>query len=502
MIKKKVIELEIPINRVEGDLDIKVKIEDNKIIDAKSVGTLYRGFENILIGKDVLDALVITPRVCGICSVSHLLAATKAIENAFDIIPPAQAVRLRNLSTMAETTQSDIRQNFLMFLPDFANEYYQNENFYEEAIKLYEPFKGEMGRETLNATKEILKIVAMIGGQWPHTSHMVPGGISTIPTDSNLLSIKNYIKNFKRWYEKKVLHSTIENFNTLKNFNELETFCEKNPTSQIAIFTKIAKQTNLFNIGSTDYGHISYGSVEDPINPNNFLLPSGFLEHNTYKEFDQKNIKEDAKYSWYIENKPLHPFVGETKTNYQKEFAYSWAKAPRYENKVTQTGPLSDALIAKDKLITDIVSKFNDSVYPRQLARLLRPIKYINLMEKMIDEVLQNVGTPMYINPGKLQNGKGYGLTQAARGALGHWIDIKDGIIQRYQIISPTSWNGSPKDSNENNGPWEKALYGLEIKNTDHPMPMGHVIRSFDPCLVCTVHSIDKNTTSKLKIGI
>ena len=501
MMEKKIVELEIPINRVEGDLDIKVKIEDNKIVDAKSIGTLYRGFENILVGKSVLDSLVLTPRVCGICSVSHLLAATKAIEDAFDITPPAQAVRLRNLSTLAETTQSDIRQNFLMFFPDFAHKYYKDKSFYEKAVKLYEPFKGEMGKETLKATKDILKVVAIIGGQWPHTSHMVPGGISTIPSPIDLLSIDGYIKNFKKWYEDKVLHCSMDHFREIENFEELEKFCEENPESQISIFTDMAKETNLFNIGSTGYAHIGYGSVEDPLNPKSSLLPSGFLSQKS-EELNQLKIKEDAKYAWYVEDRPLHPHEGQTKTDHDKKDAYSWAKAPRYDDIPTQTGPLSDALISKDKLISDIVSKFGDSVYPRQLARLLRPLKYVAYMEQMIKEVLENIDEETFIQPAELKDGIGCGLTQAARGALGHWIDIKDGKIARYQIISPTSWNGSPKDSNLNNGPWEKAIHGLEIKDTDHPMEMGHVIRSFDPCLVCTVHSIDKDTTTKMKIGV
>ncbi|MEN4053874.1 nickel-dependent hydrogenase large subunit, partial [Sulfurimonas sp. NWX79] len=130
---KRVIELNIPVNRVEGDLDIKVKIENGVIVDAKSIGTLYRGFENILIGKDPLDALVYTPRVCGICSVSHLLASAKTLENLYEVTPPPQAVRLRNLSILSETLQSDLRQHYLMFMVDFAHKFYEEKSFYTQA---------------------------------------------------------------------------------------------------------------------------------------------------------------------------------------------------------------------------------------------------------------------------------------------------------------------------------------------------------------------------------
>jgi len=148
------VELQIPINRVEGDLDIKVTIEDGIITDAKSIGTLYRGFENILKGRDPLDSLVITPRVCGICSISHLTAAVKALEDAYDITPPPQAIRLRNISIISENLQSDLRQVFLMFMSDFTNEYYKDKSFFEKTTKLYAPFKGETSKEVLDITKE------------------------------------------------------------------------------------------------------------------------------------------------------------------------------------------------------------------------------------------------------------------------------------------------------------------------------------------------------------
>ena len=163
------VELRIPVNRVEGDLDIDLVIEDNVIVDAKSIGVLYRGFENILKKRDPLDALVITPRVCGICSVSHLLASVKALEDAYEIDPPMQAKRLRNISIISESLQSDLRQVFLMFMSDFANEIYEDKSFYEEAKRFYAPFRGEMARKTLDITKDIVKIIAYIGGQWPHT---------------------------------------------------------------------------------------------------------------------------------------------------------------------------------------------------------------------------------------------------------------------------------------------------------------------------------------------
>jgi len=186
------VELEIPVNRVEGDLDIKVIIEDGKIINAKSIGTLYRGFENILIGRDPLDALVFTPRVCGICSVSHLLAAAKALDEAYNVTPPPQAVRIRNLSVLAETLQSDLRQHYLMFMCDFANEFYKNKDFFEDAKRMYAPFKGEFAKATLDITKEILKIIAILGGGNGLIHHILCQEVwFLIYVKENCLTLKN-----------------------------------------------------------------------------------------------------------------------------------------------------------------------------------------------------------------------------------------------------------------------------------------------------------------------
>ena len=494
---KKVVELQVPINRVEGDLDIKVKIEDGVIVDAKSVGTLYRGFENILQGRDPLDALVITPRVCGICSISHLNAAVKALEDAYGITPPAQAIRLRNLSVICENMQSDMKQVFLMFMADFASDYYKESSFYEVAKKHYEPFRGELAKSVLGATKDVLKIIAYIGGQWPHTSHMVPGGLSVLSDDLEVLRIRYLIVKFKEWFEKEVLHSSVKEVVSLQNYEQLQSFVENNVDSHISIFTKIAQETGLFELGTTGYGFINFGSVDNA--DGSCDVPQGYFKNNL-EPLDLDAISEDVTYAWYDESQS-DMFSSKTKPNATKEGAYSFTKAPRYKEQVVQTGPLGEELALGTPLFVDLYEKFGDSVYVRELARMMRPLRYIRLMEREIEDVIADRKAPIYVEPKMDKNAQGIGLTHAARGVLGHWIKIKDGKIANYQIISPTTWNGSPKDKDGNFGAWEKALIGVKIKDIDNPMEMGHVIRSFDPCLVCTVHFIgDKTDTITLRV--
>jgi hydrogenase large subunit len=493
----KVVELQIPINRVEGDLDIKVKIQDGIIVDAKSIGTLYRGFENILQGRDPLDALVMTPRVCGICSISHLNAAVKALEDAYGITPPVQAIRLRNLSIICENLQSDLKQVFLMFMADFASDYYKDKSFHSLAKKYYEPFHGELSKDILNATKDVLKIIAYIGGQWPHTSHMVPGGLCVLSDDLEILRIRFLIVKFKEWYENRILDTTIKEFQKIQSLEELENFVQKHPSSHVSLFTQIAKETELFEIGKTGYGFINYGSIDN--GDGSCEIPQGYYQDFQFQPLDISQITEDVTYSWFASG-DTDMFLAKTKPDMKNEQAYSFTKAPRYNNEVMQTGPLGEELAIENQLFVSLYKKYGDCVYVRELARLLRPLRYIKVMEREIENIIKNLKDPIYEEPVSRQNAQGVGLVHAARGALGHWINIKDGKIANYQIISPTTWNGSPRDRFGNLGAWEKALIGLKIKDIDNPMEMGHVIRSFDPCLVCTVHFIgDKEQTITLR---
>lgn len=492
----KIVELEVPINRVEGDLDIKVTIEDGIITDAKSIGTLYRGFENILVGREPMDSLVITPRVCGICSISHLTAAVKAIEDANDIVAPMQAVRLRNISIISENLQSDMRQVFLMFMSDFSHKYYEKYDFYTLTKELYAPITGKMAKSVLDNTKELIKIIAYIGGQWPHTSHMVPGGITMVEDDLEILKIRYLVLKFKKWYEQEILGVSIKDFKEISTYEELEQYTKQHPKTHVSIFTNISKNLGLDTLGTTGYGFINYGSID--LEDQNTSVPKSYYD-NKLHSLDLSKITEDVTYSWY-DAKVSNPFDGTTKPNRKKDKAYSFSKAPRYDNKVCQTGPLGEELACGNKLIIDIYNKFGDSVYARELSRMLRGIRYITHLENEVEDVIKHIEEPMYEQPTFKQNCSGIGVTHAARGALGHWLKIEDGKIKNYQIISPTTWNGSPKDIDGNYGAWEKALIGVRVDDIDNPMQMGHVIRSFDPCLVCTVHFIgDKDKKISLR---
>jgi Ni,Fe-hydrogenase I large subunit len=216
------ITLDLPLNRVEGDLEVRIELEDDIVANAWSSGTMYRGFENMLVGRGALDGLVITPRICGICSTAHLTAAALALEAAVGVTPPPDAVRIRDLSLMAEEAQSDLRHAFLMFAADFTNPIYSNSPLFAEAVRRYEPLKGETALEVIRQTKRIVEIVAILGGQWPHSSYMVPGGTTSIPSAADLLQCRHLLSHHRQWYERRILGCPLERWLAVASFSDLQ----------------------------------------------------------------------------------------------------------------------------------------------------------------------------------------------------------------------------------------------------------------------------------------
>ncbi|MCK5100040.1 MAG: nickel-dependent hydrogenase large subunit [Desulfobacteraceae bacterium] len=500
------IKIEIPLNRVEGDLEIKVQIDNNVVTDAFSAGVMYRGFENMLKGRGALDGLVVTPRVCGICGTAHLTAASKALDQISGVVIPFNATLVRNLALGAEHIQSDLRHGFLMYIPDLLNHAYKDCSLYDDAQKRYAPLKGETVTDVIHYTKMMIEIIAVLGGQWPHSSYMVPGGVTTNLALNDVMQIRYLFDRVVSWYEKRILGCTMERWLEIKNQTDLDIWLNENDTqynSDIGFFIRFSREIGLDRMGQSHDNFICFGQLdihEDSMvrgynrvkgynNNGKLLIPAGFARKIQSKSFDHENITEEIGYSWYKgDEKGRHPFEGETiprvaDSNNRK---YSWIKAPRYQGLPAETGPFAEMVISGNPLFCDFVEKGGATAFSRELARLVRPVMLMPAMKQWIDEI--NVKNNFYSKVLKIPNGSGFGSTEASRGALGHWVTIKDEKIEHYQIITPTAWNGSPRDLQGIRGPWEEALVGTQVKDPDNPVELGHVIRSFDPCLVCSVH--------------
>ncbi|MBF0438131.1 MAG: nickel-dependent hydrogenase large subunit [Magnetococcales bacterium] len=497
------LECAIPLNRVEGDLELKVAVENGRVVDSWSSGTMFRGFERIMVGRGALDGLVITPRICGICSMTHLTAAVNALDCIAGIVPPANAIRLRNVALMVETIQSDIRQSLLMYLVDFANPIFADHAWYEQAVARYQAMQGSRCIGAIKETKRLLEIVALIGGQWPHTSFMVPGGVVYAPPINDLQKSLQLLKGFKRWYEQTVLGCSLARWQAITSVAELDEWLNEQEThrsSDVGFLLSAGRAIGLDRLGIGHAHFLSYGAFNIPegslvVGSTGQLVASGFAVGQEVGSFDQRHIAEQVAYSWYADQTPggLHPMEGVTTpvASGAEGNKYSWVKAPRYAGQAAETGPLAERVVARDPLFLDLLQcDQGASSLTRQLARLIRATHLFAAAEQWLNEMIAHQAMPYYLPVPPLLNGEGVGLTQAARGALGHWVKIREGRITHYQIITPTAWNGSPRDEQGVRGAWEQALIGTPLADPDDPVLAGMVVRSFDPCLVCSVHVI------------
>ncbi len=491
----------ISFNKVQGDLELSVEITDNCVTNAWSKGTMYRGFENMLVGRGSRDGLVLTPRVCGMCGIAHLFAAVKSLEMICDVTPPNNAILVRNITLLAEHIQSDIRHAVLIFLKDFTNSAYSETPLYDEAVLRYESFHGSSIIETIRMTKKILEVVAILGGQWPNSSFMVPGGIAGTPSYNDLVSCKYIINLFRRWYEEQILGCSIQRWLEIQSEADLQRWMNENEShinSDLGFFIRFSHLVDLHKLGSGFGNFISFGEQQLPdgkFNINSFSshFTRGVLTGSISQTLEQKNISEHVTYSHFKDYAGgKHPFDGQTDphvTRYEG-VKYSFAKAPRYNDLPYETGPLAQMLVGKNRLFQDLINTYGSSAYVRQLSRIARPAILLPIMQSWLEEIDHKA--PYYTTTREIADGQGFGLVEASRGALGHWVKIANNQIAHYQIITPTTWNGSPRDQHNTRGPWEEAVVGTPVKNPDNPIEIEHIIRSFDPCQVCSVHMAQK----------
>jgi hydrogenase large subunit len=502
--EKRTITMDMNLNRVEGDLEIKLQVEDNTVTDAWCIGRMYRGYEQILLGRDPNDALVITPRICGICSTSHLYAATSALEVVYGSPIAPNGTRIRNLCLMAESVMNDARHAFLMFAPDLCNQAYGGHSLHGRILEAFAPpFRGEIARQTVRQSKKILGIIIAFGGQWPHSSYMMVGGVTVSPSQSTLEHYLGIIDEYTRWYEGAILGCSCERWLGLETKEDLERWVEENPAHRdgaAGLFIRFGRSIGLHRTGRGAPNLLSSGCYYDPerwrppFDERHCLLPGGFYdgETNTIEPFSHAQIAEHVRHSWFIDpGGGRHPWDGETRPEYRPDgHQYTYGKAPRYQDRVVQLGPLSDLVIAGDPLLTSFFKSEGPNTWLRQFTRFHRPVLVLRAMRRTVTELIERLGEPTHIKSEASAHSDGYGLINAARGSLGHWVRVRNGKIANYQVITPTTWNGSPRDSSGRRGHWEESFIGLEIKDLDNPVELHHVVRSHDACLVCTVHFV------------
>jgi len=263
-----------------------------------------------------------------------------------------------------------------------------------------------------------------------------------------------------------------------------------------------------FSIGSGSGNFLSYGVFDLDGKSGDYttrerLIPQGVAQGlSALKKLDTDSITESIKHSWYEGEDAIHPSKEDTKPNVRKKEGYSWIRSPRYEGKVHEVGPLARWVVSylcghkkvKEALescmrVLNIEIKDLNSVLGRHAARALETKLVADSMADWILEL--KPGEPVCAVYEMPEESEGMGIIDAPRGALGHWIKIKDKKIEKYQLVVPTTWNGSPKDEKNQPGPMEQALIGTEVKNPENPYELVRIARSFDPCLACSVHTVN-----------
>ncbi len=458
-----------PITRIEGHLKAEVKVQGGKVVDAKIYGGMFRGFENILKGRDPRDATQITQRICGVCPTAHATASSLALDDAFGITLTPNGRLTRNLILGANYLQSHILHFYHLAALDYVNgpdvapfipRYKKNDIRVDKEVN---DVSVNDYLEALEIRRICHEMVSLLGGKMPHVQGIVVGGTTEIPSKEKLFAYSERFKTVRKFIEKKYLSLVY----LLAEFYE-----------------------NLFICGSGYKNCISFGVF--PLNSKGHtLLKSGAYTNGRDSKFTPSKIKEHVKHSFFADSTTgLNPKKGKTIPAPEKKTGYSFIKAPRYKDKPHETGPLARMWVTNPELSktgqkTLGIKKMRDigdaafSILGRHIARAEETLLVAKAIEEWINQAEPGVETFV---PGKVpESSEGLGLTEAPRGSLLHYVDIKNSVISNYQITSATIWNTSPRDDMGQRGPMEEALLGVPVPDPENPVNVGRLIRSFDP---------------------
>ncbi len=549
-----------PITRIEGHLRIDVDVDGGRVKKAWSSGQMWRGVELILLGRDPRDAWTITQRICGVCTTVHAITSVRAVENALQLEVPLNAQYIRNLIMLAHTVHDHIVHFYHLSALDWVDVTSALKADPDKTASLAESLSSWKlnGKHEMRATKERLagfvsggqlgiftngywghpamklppevnllavahylqaldiqrkanKIVSVLGSKTPHIQNLAVGGVANpIATDSQSVLTVERLLALKAWID------------------ELADFVKNVYLIDVAAVGAFYADWTKVGEGVTNY--LSVPDVPLDSKGTQFAVPGGFItakDLSTYKpiakfgdEFFVKGVEESIKHSWYnySEQKPLHPFEGETKPNYtdfKENEKYSWLKSPTFYGKVAQVGPLANVLcglaagheptkkyataaldtvsaLAKTKVGLDAMH----STIGRHAARAVRCAVSVDELSNQWNLLLANIakGDVTTFNKPVFPKGEisGVGFHEAPRGALSHWVVIEDGKIKNYQCVVPSTWNACPRNEKDEPGPYEASLLNTPVAKPDEPLEVLRTVHSFDPCIACAIHLTDE----------
>lgn len=476
-----------PFNRVEGDLEITLDVEAGRVRRAYVNSPLFRGLERALLGRPALDALFYAPRVCGICSVSQSVAAAAALAEVAAIRPPRNGELARNLLLANENLADHLTHFYLFFMPDFARDAYAAHSWSGEIRERFQAIHGTATADAVPARARFLHLMGHLGGKWPHTMSLQPGGTARAVEAGEKARLLKVIREFRRWLERHFFGDALEAFAGLESQSQLERWAARAAPSRADFgrFLGLAESLDLASLGRGPDRFLSYGTHWEAGRP---LFPPGVWSEGTVHPLRLDRVTEDGARAWLAGGqRPLPPHEGVTEPDiHAGPDAYTWCKAPRLDGMTLETGALARQLVSGHPLMADLVCQSGSNVRNRVVARALELARVLPRMEAWVKAI--DPAAPFRTPLPAALNGQGVGRVEAARGSLGHWVSVENGQIRRYQIVAPTTWNFSPRDRDGVPGPLEQALVGVPADGGDGGVAVQHVVRSFDPCMSCTVH--------------
>jgi hydrogenase large subunit len=500
-----------PVTRIEGHLKIEAVVEGGEVKEAKSSGTLFRGIELILRGRDPRDAQQLTQRICGVCPTGHATAAALNLDSAFGIADkiPDNGRIMRNLILGANYLQSHVLHFYHLAALDYvdvtAAAGYEGTDPALTSVKRFID-RGELGPfvpryegdyrlppevnrqavahyvRALDIRRKAHELSAVFSGKMPHNVGIVPGGVTETPTVDKIASF-------------------------LWRLNEIRHFIDNVYLPDVLAVAGC--YGDHFEIGRGCGEYLAYGVFdmdggEADLTKRDRFLPGGTISAADLRPnaLDAAKIHEEVRHSWYADSSSgRNPSQGETSPQLGKDGAYSWLKSPRYDGQVHEVGPLARMLVAYARghegakaLIDGALAQLGAPVTALLSAlgrHAARALEAKLVADAMADWVLQlKPGEPVCAEYELPDEAEGMGLTEAARGALGHWVSVKDKRIASYQCVVPTTWNASPRDDRGQAGPIEQALQGTKVRDEENPFELVRIVRSFDPCIACAVHLV------------
>jgi len=576
-----------PVTRIEGHMRCEVNIDENNFIrNAVSTGTMWRGLEVILKGRDPRDAWAFVQRICGVCTGTHALTSVRAVEDALSIKIPENANSIRNIMQLSlqvhdhlvhfyhlhaldwvnpvnalradPKATSELQQAVSPSHPNSSPGYFRDvQNRLKKFVESGQlgPFKNGYWTnpayllppeadlmavthylEALDFQKEIMTVRTIFGGKDTHPNWLVGGVPCAINMDGELAAGAPI---------------NMERLNYVKSIVErAETFINNVYIPDVIAIGNLYKGW-LYGGGLSGKSVLAYGDIPDKANDysaGNLMMPQGAIINGNLAEVlpvdvrDPEQIQEFVPHSWYKypdEAKGLHPWDGVTEPNYalgpnakgsrtniehiDEGAKYSWIKAPRWRGHAMEVGPLARYVVGYAKGHEEIKEQVDStlralgvpltalfSTLGRTAARALEAQWAARKQAYFLDKLIANIkaGDTATANTEKFDPAtwptevKGVGFTEAPRGALGHWVRIKDQKIDNYQCVVPTTWNGSPRDHAGNIGAFEASLMDTKVERPEEPVEILRTLHSFDPCLACSTHVMGPDGQEMAKVTV